>query len=923
MNTGKDIGIFTTDMDLRVRVWDDWVATATGIAADRARGRHITELIPDLEGRGLLARFEEVLTSGSVHILAPAFHHYLLPCPPRTPSPRFAQMQQRVTLGPLREDGTVVGVMVAVEDVTPRLDAERELSLALQSPDLEIRQQAARSIEAGADVDPRDALRETLGHEDWRVRRLGVTGLARSADPELVADLIDALREQHRDFGVLSSALRLLAIVDVDVTAPLTALMQHHDPDLRIQAALALGDRRNAAAVEALLHALDDPDANVRFHAIESLGRLGAIAAVEALAAIVESKDFFLAFAAIDALALIGDAGVLSRLTPLLRDPSLQVPIVDAIGVLGDDDAVPPLVELLNGEPHVAAVAAHALVSIYRRSEDQYGTGVVVAELVSDGVAAAGAANLIESLRSAEGDQLASVIRVLGWVRGSGVDRALVRLLSNSGVRSHVVESLVRHGSRVIELLSAVLKDDDPSTRVAAVEALGRVGDRAATPALVAALEDDVTVVVAAAGALARLGDPAAFEPLLTLIGHRDAAVRQAAIGALNSIGHPLMPERVAAILASDDHFVRESAVRIAGYFGYPQVASALLARARDPVESVRRAALEHLPFLDDERVTPTLIAALQEDTPLARAAAARALSRVEDPRGAAALRHALTDSDGWVRYYGARSLASLRDSEGLDALLRLAASDPWPHVRIAAIEAVAAIGGADVLPRLQEWCEADERDVAAAALEAVGRLADAAGLRPLEAALKSDDPARRLAAVRALIAHGSSGAVATLEWTAAADADPAVVRLAMDGLRQVAAAEADGRDAAVDALVGLLADSERRRLAVGLLGELPPSCIARTGLGLADRSEAVRRGTVDALSRFRDREATRLIASALDDPAAEVREAAVAALVRSGAADASDALEALSQRDPSATVRRSAASALLRLTGRRPDRRP
>src|SRR6185436_3579068 len=176
------------------------------------------ELIPDLAGRGLLARFEEVLTSGSVHVLAPAFHHYLLPCRPQTPSPRFAQMQQRVTLGPLREDGKVVGVMVAVEDVTARLDAERELSLALQSPDLETRQQAARSIEAGADGDPRDVLRETLGHDDWRVRRAGVTGLARAADPSLVADLIDALREQHRDFGVLSSALRLLAMIDLDVT---------------------------------------------------------------------------------------------------------------------------------------------------------------------------------------------------------------------------------------------------------------------------------------------------------------------------------------------------------------------------------------------------------------------------------------------------------------------------------------------------------------------------------------------------------------------------------------------------------------------------------------------------------------------------------------------------------------------------------
>jgi HEAT repeat protein len=612
---------------------------------------------------------------------------------------------------------------------------------------------------------------------------------------------------------------------------------------------------------------------------------------------------------------------VVGRLVALLSDSTLQVPIVDALGVLGDDDVVPALIELLNGSADIAAAAAQAIASIHRRSEDQYGTGVVVADLVRAGVSAAGARHLTAALPSADGERLAALVRVLGWVRAAAADQALVQLLSNPRVRSDVVEALVRQGSRVIEQLSVVLDDDDPSTRVAAVEALGRVGDRAATPALIAALHDEVTVAVAAAGALARLGDAAAFEPLLELIAHRDAAVRQAVIGALNSIGHPSMPARIAELLTSADPFVRESAVRIAGYFGYPETATALLERARDPVEQVRKAALEHLPFLDDARVTPALIAALQEDTPTARGAAARALSRVEGGAAAPALRRALSDADGWVRYYAARSLASLRDADSRAALLGLAESDPLPHVRIAAIDAVAGIGGGDVLPPLQRWCEDPDRDVAAAALEAVGRLADAAGLRPLEEALKSDEPARRIAALRALIAHGSNGAVAALEWTAAADAEPAVVRLAMDGLRQVAAGGGDGQDAAVDALVGLLADSDRRRLAVGLLGELPAACIARTGLGLTDPSTVIRRATVDALSRFRERDATRLIGSALEDEAAEVREAAVAALMRTGATDLAGTLEALSLRDPSALVRRSATSALLRLTGRRPDR--
>ena len=128
-----EVGVFTTDATLVVRVWDDWLAAVTGIAADAARGRPLAEVVPDIVRRGLLPRFQEVLASGAVHVLAPALHHYLIPCPPRTPSAHFTRMQQRVTIGPLREGDDVVGTMVTVQDVTARLDAERSLAAALRS----------------------------------------------------------------------------------------------------------------------------------------------------------------------------------------------------------------------------------------------------------------------------------------------------------------------------------------------------------------------------------------------------------------------------------------------------------------------------------------------------------------------------------------------------------------------------------------------------------------------------------------------------------------------------------------------------------------------------------------------------------------------------------------------------------------------
>ena len=90
------------------------------------------------------------------------------------------------------------------------------------------------------------------------MRRSAVEALAGRRDPGLVDALVSALREGHRNFSVLSSALQLLSITGVDLTASLIDLLGHPDADLRTQAALALGMQNGPDAVGALLRALDD-----------------------------------------------------------------------------------------------------------------------------------------------------------------------------------------------------------------------------------------------------------------------------------------------------------------------------------------------------------------------------------------------------------------------------------------------------------------------------------------------------------------------------------------------------------------------------------------------------------------------------------------------------------------------------------------
>jgi len=395
------------------------------------------------------------------------------------------------------------------------------------------------------------------------------------------------------------------------------------------------------------------------------------------------------------------------------------------------------------------------------------------------------------------------------------------------------------------------------------------------------------------------------------MIGRPEPAVRQAAIGALNSIGHPSMSARVVTMMTAADPVVRESAVRIAGYFGYRETTEHVIAAASDPVESVRVAALEHLPFLEDQRASVLLQHALQMDAPKAKAAAARALARVDHDDASRSLLAATTDADGWVRYFAARALGERIYLPAASRLGALAEFDPMPHVRAAAVNALAA-GYSNSPAGLLERCAADpEHDVASAALAALGRIGGAGALESLRAAARDDQAWKRLAAVRGLAAHASPEAVSQLEWLAGGDVDAGVTEAAISALGEVASDGGQGAVIAVDALVSLCADPGRRDAAVGVMSGLAPDLIPTVARGLSHPLPAVRKRIVDALGRFLHPDATAFVVGAFDDEDPVVRETAVIAVARLGSVSSESSLKRLASADPSKAVRRAAASAL------------
>ena len=227
------VGVFTLDANFAVQLWDAELERASGLSAGAVRGQSITALFPDLEIRGLVRYFQRVLEDNVVEVLAPAFHQYLIPCPTSTPSPRFEKMQQRVTIAPLREGDQTVGLIVSLEDVTSRIDRERDLAEQLAHPDEVTRLQAAQLLAQDPEVEAAEPLIGALRDQSWRVRQAAVTGLASRAAPDAIAALLESMRRDHYNLSLLNSALQVLALSGVDTLSPLSDPASRAAPPFR------------------------------------------------------------------------------------------------------------------------------------------------------------------------------------------------------------------------------------------------------------------------------------------------------------------------------------------------------------------------------------------------------------------------------------------------------------------------------------------------------------------------------------------------------------------------------------------------------------------------------------------------------------------------------------------------------------------
>ena len=227
-------GILTTDTELRIRSWNQWLVDATDIAAQTAIGRPLFEVIPTLRERGFDLYYDEALR-GEIKVLSHALHRYILP----TGGAAGEQMPQSGRIAPLVDAGVIVGTITVISDVSERVAVERELRAQIATAET-ARQQAEQASRV------KDDFLATLSHEIRTPLNavLGWTRILRSRTPD--AKMVDrAIEVIERN-----AAAQLTLVTDMLDMARITAgkvRLELHELDLAATVASAVDVIRPAA----------------------------------------------------------------------------------------------------------------------------------------------------------------------------------------------------------------------------------------------------------------------------------------------------------------------------------------------------------------------------------------------------------------------------------------------------------------------------------------------------------------------------------------------------------------------------------------------------------------------------------------------------------------------------------------------------
>jgi len=621
------------------------------------------------------------------------------------------------------------------------------------------------------------ALRAALDERDRHRREEAIAEAAQTVTPdELVGMMGDGDSSRRRN-----AAMEALTRGGPRSIPALLRALRSDDPELVMFATNVLGRARDPAAIPHLVALLDHEDSNVAQGAIDALAQLRAGTAVESLVKTLD-RDPWLRFSAVQALGEIGDSQAVGPLVALLSDDSIRLGVIEALGKIGSTEALEALARLLRENQDSQTFAA-CLRSIGRVLESQpdermlknIGAWVHLgspagAELQMRLVKVLTAPEEMVYGTNAEVSEKEAVAQLVRALRLRPLYATLVLAGCDPTLREVLSFCALSIGREIAPALGAGLGCNNRNVRVLACSCIGTLGLTDLVPGLVALLGDaDDGIRIAAVNALARLCHDDAIRALPRLLADRSPLVRDAALGALARSDAAVVSE-ILALECAANPAIRSLALDVMRLNPHPS----------------------QLPFLRGCLSCPDIVLR------------AKAVAVVSTHLGAGVVEFLLpllAEADVDVRRSILAALAETRNPAVTQILLRQIEIDP--DTRQEAIKALVELGDLGAAPRLIALLGSDTGLPRLALIDALARLTDPAAEPVLVKLLADDDAEIRRAAVHAL-SHFPSRLAARQIVAASRDPD-AQVRL---GVVETLALRSDPQ--AREALEHLCADTDR-----------------------------------------------------------------------------------------------------------------
>jgi HEAT repeat protein len=483
----------------------------------------------------------------------------------------------------------------------------------------------------------------------------------------------------------------------------------------RRNAAITALERQGPYAVPHLESMLTRPEEDVVMFALQMLARIGDPSVVRGVVPLVRHSNQNIAQSAVEALGQLRSTQAVPTLLDLLQgDLWLQLAAIDALGAIGDPAAVPALVALVPdsivAEPAVGALQRIAapeslealidrLVAVTERPLRDtllLAIGVVI-DLHPNPVPVA-----VQYSGRIELDPLRGVLayleEIFRWEPGSdtrdgdGLQRAATALTVVAGIRSMYPPVLIRIATDESAAWAASLFRRHPGELSPALRQLFR--------------HDDLRV---RRGAL--LAGTFQAEDLSLLLEHledADELTRAAACRALGPIGNPETVPLLVRRLCEGGAAEQAAAVHALAEFPVDRLGALEPCLALDAPEPIQAAALEVLgkrrlqrfEAQKMERFEPRILELARHRSPVVRRPAIRAAAQLPGSRAEVAIIRALADRHEPIRVEALELLVK-RDPEKLvPTLAALLSTDD--SLRYHVIRVLGHLGAREAAPRLE-----------------------------------------------------------------------------------------------------------------------------------------------------------------------------------------------------------------------------